>query len=82
MANYANQRNITCLIEKSSTTMPVVYLMPNMTKLTPTKLLSNKQLDMNKHHNLQQILAKYNKVFDDPFGVSPHQKVHFEILPG
>ncbi len=37
---------------------------------------------MNKHHNLQQILAKYNKVFDGPFGVSPHQKVHFEILPG
>ncbi len=51
-------------------------------QLDTNKVVTNqKQLNINQYHNLQQVLAKYGKLFDEFFVVYPHQRVHIDLLP-
>ncbi len=43
--------------------------------------VNQKHLNLNQHHNLQQVFAKYGKLFDGSHGIYPRQKVHIDLLP-
>ncbi len=41
-----------------------------------------KQLNIYKCHEIQQVLTKYGKLFNGSLGISPHQKVRIDLFPG
>lgn len=43
---------------------------------------TQKQLDPHQHHDLQNLVAKYDEIFNRYLGVNTHQKVYVDLLPG
>ncbi len=45
-------------------------------------MVNHKHLTQSQHHDLQNILAKYEKHIDDSLGVCLQKKVHIDLLSG